>query len=162
MTYAMCTYDSPVGELRLIAGDAGLAAILWPVDTDRVSLVDEAIPATHPVLERTTHELDAYFVDGLHHFDVDLDLHGTDFQRATWTALAEIEPGTTTTYGALATRLGRPSAARAIGAAVGKNPVSIILPCHRVVGSDGSMTGFAGGIDVKLSLLEHESAQIEQ
>jgi methylated-DNA-[protein]-cysteine S-methyltransferase len=156
MTYALCTYDSPLGELRLIAGDDGLAAILWPIDTDRVSLVEQAVPSHHRVLDRAIEELDAYFVDPAHRFEIDLDLHGTDFQRQTWLALADIEAGSTVTYGTLAQSLGRPSGARAVGAAVGKNPVSIILPCHRVVGADGSMTGFAGGIDAKRQLLAHE------
>lgn len=156
MTFALRTYASPVGELRLVAGDNGLAAILWPVDTDRVSLIDQVTSTDHPTLDAASDELDAYFSDPTHRFDIQLDLHGTEFQRATWSALAEIEPGTTTTYGQLAQQLGRPKAARAIGAAIGKNPVSIILPCHRVLGAGGAMTGFAGGIDVKRQLLSHE------
>ncbi|MDH3755615.1 MAG: methylated-DNA--[protein]-cysteine S-methyltransferase, partial [Acidimicrobiia bacterium] len=155
--------DSPLGPLTLVATDKGLRAVLWPDDEPtRVRLPDAAIETDatdHPVLRAATSQLDEYFAGTRSEFEVPLDLRGTEFQVANWTALAEIRFGTTSTYGEQAGRLGRPKAARAIGAATGKNPISIILPCHRVVGSDGSLTGFAGGLDAKRWLLAHEGAR---
>ncbi len=143
MTLKLQHHDSPVGDLRIVAGDDGLAAILWWNDTERVPLVREATEGEHPVIDATIAQLDAYFADPTVEFTMPLDLRGTDFQIAAWRALAEIPVGQTTTYGALAAKLGRPNGARAVGAAVGKNPASIVLPCHRVVGADGSLTGFS-------------------
>lgn len=155
------TYASPVGTLDIVATDAGLRAILWPDDEpDRVRLpVDAVLDAVdHPVIAATVAQLDEYFAAQRTTFDLPFDLRGTDFQVANWLALAEIPFGSTATYGEQAKRLGRPNAARAIGAATGRNPLSIVLPCHRVVGSDGSLTGFAGGLETKRWLLHHEGA----
>jgi methylated-DNA-[protein]-cysteine S-methyltransferase len=100
--------------------------------------------------------LDAYLAEGSSGFHLPLDLRGTAFQRTVWAALRAIPPGDTVTYAELARRVGRPGAARAVGSAVARNPVSIVVPCHRVVGSDGSLTGYAGGVERKRWLLAHE------
>lgn len=154
------TYDSPLGPLELVASDAGLVAVLWPADSpDRVKLGDEPIEQSgHPVLCAAADQLDEYFARKRSEFDLPLDLRGTDFQVEVWKSLATIPYGETASYGEQAKRVGRPKAARAIGAANGRNPVSVILPCHRVVGADGSLTGFAGGLDAKRFLLELEGA----
>lgn len=153
------TMPSPVGELTLVATGHGLRAVLWPEDDGRVPLPD----AMHrdddsDVLADARRQIQEYFEGDRTTFDLPLDLRGTEFQRAAWMALAEIPYGSTASYGEQAARIGRPTAVRAIGAANGRNPLSIVLPCHRVVGSDGSLTGFAGGIDSKRLLLQHEGA----
>jgi len=101
-------------------------------------------------------QLQAYAAGDLTRFDLPLRPHGTQFQKEVWSALAQIPYGITTTYGQLARQLGRPAASRAVGAAVGRNPIGIIIPCHRVIGADGSLTGYAGGLDNKVALLELE------
>ena len=151
-------YESPVGRLTLVGSDAGLRAILWPVERDgRVRLPADVDDGDHPVLARTTAQLDEYFAGRRRVFDLPLDLHGTAFQVKVWRALGEIAHGATTTYGELAAPLGGSHLARAVGAAVGRNPVSIVVPCHRVIGADGSLTGFAGGLDAKRALLALEA-----
>jgi methylated-DNA-[protein]-cysteine S-methyltransferase len=111
------------------------------------------------VLDEAAHQLDAYFEGGLVTFDLPLELDGSEFQRRCWLALASIPYGQTVSYGEQARRLGLgPDAARAVGAANGRNPLPIVLPCHRVIGADGSLTGFGGGLHVKRYLLEHEGA----
>jgi methylated-DNA-[protein]-cysteine S-methyltransferase len=152
------TYESPVGTLTLVAGDEGLRAVLWPDGRlDRVGLGGETLtPGDAPVLDAAAVQFDEYFAGARTTFDVPLDLHGTSFQLAAWRALAAIPYGETRTYSEQADRIGRPTAVRAIGAANGRNPVSIVLPCHRVIGSDGSLVGFGGGLEVKAALLELE------
>lgn len=148
--------DSPVGRLSLVGSDAGVRAITWPDDrAGRVRLPDLTC-ARHPVLEELATRLTAYFAGERDDFDVGVDLWGTAFQVEVWNALCAIPYGSTVTYGGLARQLGRPNAGRAVGAAVGRNPVSIVIPCHRAVGSDGSLTGFAGGLAAKAWLLRHE------
>lgn len=156
MTLRHRTIPTPVGELTAVASDVGLRAVLWPDDDDRIRFDDDLVADDHPVLAAAATQLAEYFAGQRTSFDLPLDLCGTEFQVAAWTALAEIPYGETVSYAQQAERIGRPSAVRAIGAANGKNPVSIVLPCHRVVGSDGSLTGFAGGVDAKRALLEHE------
>jgi len=152
------TLDSPVGTLTFVGGDAGLRAVLWPVERDgRVRLPDTS-PGDHPVLGRAMAQVAEYLAGQRHDFDLPLDLHGTAFQLKVWRGLATIAYGTTSTYAQQAARLGDARKARAVGAAVGRNPVSIVLPCHRVVGADGSLTGFAGGLDAKRHLLALEAA----
>ena len=112
----------------------------------------------HPVLVRTERQLAAYFAGTLTRFDVPLDFQGTDFQKSVWTALLTIPFGETRSYGEIARQIGRPSASRAVGAANGRNPLSIVAPCHRVVGAGGALTGFAGGLEVKRRLLGLEAA----
>jgi methylated-DNA-[protein]-cysteine S-methyltransferase len=152
---------SPFGELRLVASSAGLRAILWPVDSARVPLGSVAVDideSENEVTTKTAAQLKEYFEGSRKRFDLPLDPVGTAFQIAAWFALAEIPFGQTATYTEQATRIGRPEAVRAVGAANGRNPISIVLPCHRVIGADGSLTGFAGGLDAKEWLLNHEGA----
>jgi methylated-DNA-[protein]-cysteine S-methyltransferase len=144
--------DSPIGPLGLVASATGLRGVLF--DGRRVRPEGGS-----PVLEETERQLDAYFAGDLVAFDLPLELAGTEFQRQCWLALATIPYGQTVSYGEQARRLGLgPDAARAVGAANGRNPLPIVLPCHRVVGADGSLTGFGGGLPVKRYLLEHEGA----
>ena len=153
-----CTYASPLGPLTLIAGKQGLRAVIWPGEPHaRVGLAGvELMEKDDPMLAQASVQLEEYFNGSRQSFDLQLDLHGTRFQVAAWRALAEIPYGETRTYAEQAERLGRPRAFRAVGAANGRNPLSIVLPCHRVVGSNGSLTGFAAGLDVKRALLDHE------
>ena len=160
-TLTQTTMDSPMGVLRIIGSDAGIRAVLWPDEREgRVSFDEEIVDGTLPVLEEARVQLTAYIDGDRDNFDLPLDLVGTDFQRAVWAGLQQIPFGSTLSYGELASDLERPGAARAVGAATGRNPVSIIVPCHRLVGSTGSLTGFAGGIDTKRWLLDHESHKL--
>ncbi len=152
-------YESPVGSLAVIVSEVGLAAVLWPTESEgRVVLAATGTrSSSHDrVIDVVTKQLDEYFAGTLTKFDVPLDTVGTDFQQAVWAKLYEIDFGTTKTYGEVAASLGSPKASRAVGAATGKNPISIIVPCHRVVGATGALTGFAGGLKTKRILLEHE------
>ena len=153
-------HPSPVGELTIVVSDDGVAAILWPVEREgRVNLPD-TVPADErrsELLARTVTQLDEYFAGTRSDFDLPLDPAGTDFQQQVWELLSEIPHGVVATYGELAIKLGKPTASRAVGAATGRNPISIVVPCHRVMGASGSLTGFAGGLDVKRHLLVHES-----
>lgn len=155
-------FESPLGDLTLIASSIGLRAVLWPDDAedrvrlgvpvDQIEAVDDA-----PVLNEAAEQLAEYFGSARTSFDLPLDLeHGTGFQRLAWTALADIPYGATRTYAEQAKAIDRPKAVRAVGAANGRNPISIVLPCHRVIGSDGSLTGFAAGVEAKRFLLELE------
>jgi len=156
MTLVFKHVPSPVGQLKLVAGDAGLVAVLWQDDApDRVRL-GAMIERDHSVLAETELQLDDYFAGRRQSFTVALDFKGTSFQKAVWQALLAIKFGETRTYGEIARQIGRPSASRAVGAANGRNPISIIAPCHRVVGSNGGLTGFAGGLAAKRYLLDHE------
>ena len=151
--------STPIGNLTLVATQVGLRAVLWPDDDSRVSLPTELTASpTDPVLTKTAFQLQQYFAKERTAFDIPLDLRGTDFQQAAWQALAKIPYGETWTYKQQAEHLGRPRAVRAIGAANGKNPISIVLPCHRVIGTNGSLTGFAGGLETKKYLLLFEGA----
>ncbi|MDX6690714.1 MAG: methylated-DNA-[protein]-cysteine S-methyltransferase [Solirubrobacteraceae bacterium] len=146
-------YESPFGPLTLQRGSHGLTALNFPgrggpLEDDRRSPADFADVVA---------QMDEYFGGERRTFDLPLDLHGTEFQRAVWAKLLAIPYGETTTYGVLARALGRPDRARAIGAAVGRTPVAIIVPCHRVIGSDGSLTGYGGGLQRKATLLDLEA-----
>lgn len=149
-------HDSPVGRLRLVGGDLGLRAVLWPLERDGRVRLPDASGRSHPVLDDARRQLDEYFAGTRRHFDLPLDLRGTEFQTAVWRSLIDITYGETSTYAKQAVGLGRPSAVRAVAGAIGRNPISIVVPCHRVVGADGSLTGFAGGLDAKQHLLHHE------
>jgi methylated-DNA-[protein]-cysteine S-methyltransferase len=154
MTYSYKKIDSPVGELKLVASDKGVAAILWENDNpDRVPLGPLMVESENPILRETERQLGAYFAGKLKTFTVPLDFKGTAFQRRVWEALLTIPFGETRSYGEIARQIGNPSASRAVGAANGKNPISIIAPCHRVIGSTGELTGFAGGLEAKERLL---------
>ena len=156
-TLASTTMSSPVGQLTIIASDTGIRAVLWPTDNPkRVPLGDVEPRENHPVLSSAVTQLGEYFDGHRQDFDLPLDPTGTEFQQSAWTALRSIPFGTTVSYGEQAEQMGDKRKARAVGAANGRNPISIIVPCHRVVGSNGSLTGFAGGIDTKDWLLTHE------
>lgn len=151
------TMTSPVGELTLVASATGLAAILWQQDRPgRVKLDIVAQDDTHPVLRETERQLNQYFAGTRTHFELPLDFTGTDFQKKVWAALLTIPFGETRSYAQIAAQVGSPRAVRAVGAANSRNPVSIVAPCHRVIGSNGALTGFAGGLDAKSILLELE------
>jgi methylated-DNA-[protein]-cysteine S-methyltransferase len=155
--YYFKTIKSPVGCLKLVASDKGLAGILWENEKQgRVHLNPQMEDLHHPILVKTEHQLKEYFSNKRRLFDVPLDFKGTDFQRAVWQYLLHIPFGETRTYGKIAQDLGKPKAMRAVGAANGRNPISIIAACHRVIGADGTLTGFAGSLDVKAFLLKHE------
>lgn len=156
--YVYKRMDSPVGRLTLVATGSGLAAILWENDRQgRVRLELEAEENDHPVLVEAERQLREYFAGRRTQFALALDLSGTAFQRSVWAALLTIPFGETRSYTEIARQIGRPTAVRAVGAANGRNPVSIVAPCHRVIGSSGALTGFAGGLDVKARLLALES-----
>jgi len=160
-TLSSTTLDTPVGVLTLVASDSGLRAVLWPDDRPervRLDAIDGDSPAARHVLDEATTQLLEYFAGERTEFDVPLDAVGTDFQRQAWKVLSTIPYGRTITYGEQAQSLGGANKSRAVGAANGRNPISIVVPCHRVVGRDGSLTGFAGGVDTKAWLLQHEQA----
>ena len=149
--------DSPVGPLTLVATDRGLSAILWKNDRKgRVRVTIDAEDHAHPVLVRAERQLTAYFAGRRKTFSIRLDVAGTTFQQKVWNALRTIPFGETRTYGEIARQIGHPAAVRAVGAANGRNPVAIVAPCHRVIGSTGALTGFAGGLDAKARLLALE------
>ena len=150
---------SPVGELKLIASDKGLVAVLWENDRPHRVRVGEMVEdKRHPVLMEAERQLGEYFAGGRREISVPLDMRGTPFQRDVWRALLEIPFGETRSYLDLAKQLGNPNATRAVGAANGRNPLSIVVPCHRVIGSSGKLTGFAGGLEVKARLLGLEGS----
>ena len=156
------TMDSPVGPLRLVASERGMRAIMWGAeDMERVASInaDELVEGATPILEQSVTELEEYFDGTRREFDMPLDPVGTPFQQSAWMILRTIPYGQTISYGQQALQLGDPNKARAVGAANGKNPLSIVVPCHRVIGSTGHLTGFAGGLDVKSWLLDHERQQ---
>jgi methylated-DNA-[protein]-cysteine S-methyltransferase len=152
-------FASPIGELVITASDSGLTGVWFPgnVPVAAARRDDEPGPAS-AVLARVAEQLAEYFAGTRTTFDVPLDAGGTPFERRVWDALRTIPYGTTLSYGELARRLGDVRATRAVGAANGKNPIPIIVPCHRVIGANGALTGFGGGLDRKRWLLEHEGA----
>lgn len=156
----VCThYDSPLGTMLLAATDQGLAGVWFVGQRHGPDSSGWHEDADHPVLRETVAQLRAYFAGERTRFDLPLDLlAGTPFQQSVWQALLAIPRGGTTSYAQLARQVGKPQAARAIGAAVGRNPVSIIVPCHRVLGTGGSLTGYAGGVERKAALLKLEGA----
>ena len=149
--------QSPVGALTLVATERGLAAVLWAHErVGRVHVALEQEDARHPVLLEAERQLGEYFAGGRTTFALTLDPQGTAFQQAVWEALRTIPFGETRSYGEIARQIGRPTAVRAVGAANGRNPLSIVTPCHRVIGTNGRLTGFAGGLDTKAFLLRLE------
>lgn len=150
--------DAPVGKLKLVAHDQALVAILWEIEiANRVKLDDLIRDDQHPILLQTQQQLSEYFAGQRQCFDVALDFSGTAFQKQVWQALLSIPFGETRTYKQIAEQIGNIKAVRAVGAANGKNPISIIAPCHRVVGANGKLVGFAGGLENKEILLKLES-----
>jgi methylated-DNA-[protein]-cysteine S-methyltransferase len=154
-----CTIDSPVGALSLVATDRALVALVWRREGHRGAFENAAEKPGHPVLRDTVRQLREYFAGSRRAFDVELDFRGTDFQRRVWAALLTIPYGETRTYRQIAELIGNPTAVRAVGAANGRNPISIIAPCHRVIGMNGDLTGFGGGLDAKAHLLSLEAPQ---
>lgn len=163
-TLTTLDYEAPMGTLVLVASSVGLRAILWPNDNDergRVKLGNRS-EGSSEVLSETARQLDEYFAGTRRDFDLPLDPEGTEFQVTTWLGLASIPYGQTTSYGEQAASLGKPKAVRAVASANGRNPISIVLPCHRIIGADGSLTGFAGGLEWKRWLLDHEAEHAGQ
>jgi methylated-DNA-[protein]-cysteine S-methyltransferase len=157
MSLAYKIIKSPVGKLKLVASDKALVAVLWEKEGPRrVPLNELVADDRHPVLVKAERQLDEYFSGKRRKFSVALEMRGTPFQKDVWAALIAIPFGETRSYGQLAKQLRNPRAARAVGAANGRNPVSIIVPCHRVIRSSGKLTGFAGGLAVKAQLLNLE------
>lgn len=153
---AQTRIDTPLGPLTAAATARGLAGLWFDAQSHHPGPLDAPRDDAHPLLRQTRHELARYWRAEFVAFTVPLDLHGTAFQRAVWAALQTIADGRTSTYAEIAARAGSPAAVRAAGAAIGRNPVSIIVPCHRVIGRDGSLTGYAGGLDRKRALLHLE------
>jgi methylated-DNA-[protein]-cysteine S-methyltransferase len=157
MKHLYTTLESPIGLLTLVGSDRGLAAVLWEHDDSLQEQFPEATEDTsHPVLRQAREQLSEYFAGARRTFTVKLDLVGTPFQNQVWNALRTIPFGETRSYGDIADQIGSRKAVRAVGAANGRNPVPIIVPCHRVIGANGTLTGFAGGLAVKAQLLELE------
>jgi methylated-DNA-[protein]-cysteine S-methyltransferase len=155
----MITYSyvpSPVGRLMLAASDRGLRWIESERPTHAVLRGADWVEQETPLLRETRRQLDAYFAGHLRAFDLPLDAQGTEFQLRVWAALLDIRYGTTCSYGDIARRLGDLKSTRAVGAANGRNPIAIVVPCHRVIGADGTLTGYGGGIAMKRHLLELE------
>lgn len=151
------TYSSPVGRLTLVASETGLRAVLWPSDDPtRVPTVVGAMARRNEVIDRAVSQLDEYFAGQRREFDLPLEPVGTPFQQSVWNVLRAIPYGSTMTYAEQAAALGDAKKARAVGSANGRNPLSIVVPCHRVIGASGALTGFAGGTAAKKRLLDLE------
>ncbi|MBO9513730.1 MAG: methylated-DNA--[protein]-cysteine S-methyltransferase [Variovorax sp.] len=162
-TSRLCTtrFASALGGITLAATDRGLAGLWFDRQRHWPDMAGWEPEDDHPVMQEAARQLDDYFAGRRRHFDLPLDLsHGTGFQQAVWQALLAIPAGRTTSYGALSADVGRPAAVRAVGAAVGRNPISVIVPCHRVLGANGSLTGYAGGLERKSALLALEGARL--
>src|SRR4051812_8330652 len=152
-------YAGPMGPMLIAATANGLAGVWFEGQKHLPDSSGWPRQPEHPVLIQAIAQLDDYFAGKRDSFDLPLDLQGgTAFQQSVWQALLAIPRGGTTSYGVLSQRIGKPAAVRAVGAAVGRNPVSIVVPCHRVLGADGSLTGYAGGLDRKSALLRLEGA----
>jgi methylated-DNA-[protein]-cysteine S-methyltransferase len=150
------TFPSPLGSLVLWGGDDGLAA-LWLPSSKHTARLPNGAREDRAAFRSTLSQLEEYFAGERSTFDVPLSPHGTAFQRKVWTELRRIPFGHTMSYGELAARIEQPKASRAVGLANGRNPISIIVPCHRVIGHDGALTGYGGGLDAKRWLLDHEA-----
>jgi len=153
-------FDTPVGKMMAAGDDEALRLLHLPGSFDAMSLpVDRA--GRPAALVETLEQVESYFDRRLQKFALPLDPVGTEFQRRVWWALADIPYGSTESYGQLAARIGSPAACRAVGAANGRNPIPIVLPCHRVIGSTGRLTGYGGGLELKQRLLDHERAALD-
>ena len=157
MSYDYMLMPSPVGQLTLVARHDKLSAILWETErANRVRLGELRAADDNPVLLETERQLMEYFAGRRDRFELELEFTGTDFQNQVWRALLTIPFGETRSYSQIAQQIGNPNAVRAVGAANGRNPISIIAPCHRVIGASGGLTGFAGGLEAKQYLLALE------
>ena len=155
--YHYTLISTPVGELKLVASDRGLTAILWKNDDPQgARFLPQTRDEAHPVLIEAERQLREYFAGERRLFALPLDFVGTEFQKKVWNALVAIPFGETRSYSEIARQIGHPQAVRAVGAANGRNPLSIVAPCHRVIGANGKLTGFAGGLEVKAFLLDLE------
>lgn len=153
-------WSGPMGDMLLAATARGLSGVWFEGQRHGPDTAAWRQDPHHPVLLEAIAQLAAYFNGERQHFDLPLDLQGgTPFQQRVWQALLGIAPGATTSYGQLSASIGQPAAVRALGAAVGRNPVSVVVPCHRVVGTNGSLTGYAGGLERKTALLALEGAR---
>ncbi len=163
MTYFYKLMPSPVGELTLVASDHGLAAVLWPHERAGHGRFSATVADNrYPLLVETERQLNEYFKGQRQCFTLPLDFIGTTFQKKVWAALVTIPFGETRSYSQIAQQIGHAQAVRAVGAANGKNPISIIAPCHRVIGANGKLTGFAGGLENKAFLLDIEAQGLRQ
>ncbi len=160
---ARCTaqqmVDTPLGRVRIARTARGLAGLWFEGQKHHPGALQAPQRADDPLLRETARQLDQYFAGERRDFELPLDLQGTPFQQAVWQALQRIPAGRTRSYGEVAQVLGSPSAVRAVGAAVGRNPASLVVPCHRVLGRDGSLTGYAGGVERKQALLALEARE---
>lgn len=155
------TWPGPLGAMTLATTSRGLSGVWFDGQRHGPDTSAWRRDPAHPVLLTAIQQLGQYFAGRRTAFDLPLDLHaGTAFQQQVWQALLRIAPGATTSYGCLSAAIGKPAAVRALGAAVGRNPVSIVVPCHRVLGADGSLTGYAGGLERKTALLRLEGATV--
>jgi methylated-DNA-[protein]-cysteine S-methyltransferase len=152
------TFESPIGDLLLVGGSGRLLGVQYPGSHRiRPGWVEDPEHFADAI-----DQLGEYFAGERREFDLELDPQGTDFDRAVWRQLLEIPYGETTSYGEVARAIGRPDRARAVGAANGRNPLPIVVPCHRVIGADGSLVGYGGGLELKRRLLELESGAVQQ
>jgi methylated-DNA-[protein]-cysteine S-methyltransferase len=159
VTTCYCVTPTPIGRLLLARDDRGLRRISFPGERQFCDVAADWERAEEPFADAIA-QLDLYFAGRLTRFDLDLAPEGTPFQRDVWAALLEIPYGRTVSYSELARRVGRPAATRAVGAANGRNPLPIVVPCHRVIGADGSLTGFGGGLAIKRRLLDLEAGLV--
>lgn len=150
--------ESPVGLITLVSNEKALVSLIWGSfeATGKCELA-----SSHPILMAAEIQLKEYFMGQRTSFDIPLDLKGTEFQKRVWKELTKIPYGQTMTYAEQARNLGQPKSARAVGTANGKNPISVIIPCHRVIGTDGSLTGYAGGLEIKRQLLAIEGKEVK-
>lgn len=158
-SFAYKILKSPVGEIKLVASAEALVAVLWENEGPGCTRFSAAMEdLDHPILREAERQLTDYFAGRLVVFSVKLEFAGTDFQKVVWQALLTIPYGETRSYREIAAQIGNPKAVRAVGGALGRNPISIIAPCHRVLGASGQLTGFAGGLAAKTQLLEMEGS----
>ncbi len=161
--YQFKLMESPVGLLTLVASNQGLAGVLWENDDPkRVQLTPRVLHAQNPILQETERQLNEFFKGERTVFELPLDFKGTSFQKAVWHELLKTPFGCVRSYSDVAKAIGNIKAVRAVGAANGKNPISIICPCHRIIGADGSLTGFAGGMKAKMTLLKLENIHCDE
>lgn len=154
-------FATPLGSMLAAATDKGLCGLWFDGQRHLPDMAAWRLAPQHPLLQHTAAFMDDYFAGSMAQFSLPLDLAaGTPFQQAVWLALLQIPPGVTTSYRALSQTLGRPSAVRAVAGAVGRNPVSVLVPCHRVLGTDGTLTGYAGGLERKTALLQLEGVAV--
>ncbi len=159
---AQCRLDTPLGPMTLAASARGLAGAWFDGQAHHPGALAVPVDTGQRWLHEAAAQLSAYFAGQRQAFALPLDAAGTPWQQAVWQALRGIAPGTASDYGTLARQLGKPQAARAVGAAVGRNPLSVVVPCHRVLGRDGTLTGYAGGLARKRWLLQHEGLPVAQ